>query len=37
MPPPGYYMVEDPDMQAGPGFSYDAGEFVPPPGGEIPA
>lgn len=32
-PPAGHTMVEDPDGQAGPGFSYVGGEFVPPPGG----
>jgi hypothetical protein len=36
MPPAGFYMVEDPDGMAGPGFTYDAAsaEFSPPPGGE---
>ena len=37
MPPAGYYMVEDPDALASPGYSYDGDEFVPPPGGEVPA
>jgi hypothetical protein len=34
MPPAGFFMVEDPDMKAGPGFTYDqeSGEFIPPPG-----
>lgn len=31
--PAGYTMIADPDGEAGPGFSYDGHEFVPPPGG----
>jgi hypothetical protein len=33
-PPAGYTMVEDPDSKAGPGYTYENGEFIPPPGGE---
>lgn len=33
MPPPGYTMVGDPENKAGPGFTYEDGEFNPPPGG----
>lgn len=32
-PPTGFEMVEDTDSKAGPGFTYEGGEFVPPPGG----
>lgn len=31
--PTGYTMVEDVNNEAGPGFSYEDGAFVPPPGG----
>jgi len=30
-PPPGYIMVEDTAVVAGPGFTYVDGEFIPPP------
>jgi hypothetical protein len=33
-PPAGYTMVEDVNGEAGPGFTYENGEFIPPPGGE---
>jgi hypothetical protein len=33
-PPAGYTMVEDVDIGASPGFSYDGDSFVPPPGGQ---
>ena len=31
--PAGYIMVEDTENKAGPGFTYEDGEFVPPPSG----
>lgn len=36
-PPTGYTMVEDVEGEAGPGFTYEGGQFKPPPGGEAPA
>lgn len=36
-PPAGYVMVEDTKSEAGPGFTYVDGQFVPPPGGAPPA
>ena len=35
-PPHGYFMVEDTESAAGPGFTYEDGVFTPPPGGMVP-
>jgi hypothetical protein len=35
-PPEGYEMIEDTEGKAGPGYTYEGGTFVPPPGGNVP-
>lgn len=35
-PPDGYTMVEDTEIAAGPGSTYEDGKFVPPPSGQAP-
>lgn len=32
-PPDGFDMVEDVNNEAGPGFTYEDGQFIPPPSG----